>query len=98
MHGDLFQFLDVFAAVSLTDMVSQRFFTDAEHQSEAELEFVRSQEVTLATDDKTTCADEHTRGRRLRYLVSIDPVDLGCDLVLPARAVAHLESGSFVET
>ena len=53
--------MNILAAVSLTNMVSQRFFADAEHESEAKFESLWVQEVAFATDDETTSADKHTR-------------------------------------
>lgn len=84
--------------MALAHVVCQRLLTDAEHEGEAELEAVGLQEVALAADDEATGRDEHTRWRRLGHLIGVDPVDLRSDLVLPARTVAHLESGCLVQT
>ena len=56
------------------------------------------QEVALAADDEATRGDEHTRGRRLRHLISVHPVDLAGDLGLPARTVTHLKCRCLIQT
>ena len=94
----VFELLDILASVALAHVVCQRLLTDAEHEGEAELEAVGLQEVALAADDEAARRDEHTRWRRLGHLIGVDPVDLRSDLVLPARTVAHLESGCLVQT
>ena len=79
-------------------MVVERFFTDAEHQREAEFESLRLQKVALASDNERTCGDKHTSWRRLGDLIGVDPIDLRCHLVLPAWTMAHFESCCLIET
>ena len=92
------QLLHVLAAVPLADVVGERLLAHAEHQREAQLQPLRLQKVALAPNYKRTCGYEHAGGGRLGDLVGVDPVDLGGDLVFPARTVAHFERGCFIET
>lgn len=84
--------------MSLAYVIVQRLLTDAEHECEAKLKFLRLQEVALAADDKRTCGYEHACWWCLGYLIGVDPVHLRGDLVLPAGTVAHFKSGCFIET
>lgn len=83
--------------MSLSDMVRKRLLADVEHQCETEFKPVRVQEIALAADDETTCRNKHTSGWRLRDLICVHPVDSRCDIIFPARAVAHFKRGRLIE-
>ena len=90
--------MDILTTVPLTNMIGQGLLTDAEHESETEFESLRVQEVALATDDETTCANEHTCRWCLGYLISVYPVHLASHLILPAWTVTHLKRGCLIHT
>jgi len=78
-------------------MVSKRLFSEAEHDCEAELEPLRSDEVSLSPNNEGASRNEHAGGGRLANLTRSDPVYLSEHLGLPAWRVAHLESGGLHE-
>ena len=87
----------IFPQMPLSDMICEWLFGKTKHQSESEFEFLRRNEITLASYDETTSLYKHTCRRSLWYLIGVHPVDLGSHFMFPCRTVTHFEVCCFIE-